>query len=561
MHSLHGHGSDTGRLQEYQQNTAFIGFTLLVCTAAVVYLTKSLSSVVVPLLWAAFTAMPLTGLIDLLNPWMIRCSRTIGCCFTCQCWHRSKVSESCLLESNVDFLMKPGEAYIRLRKDQADDLLQQVNEPDWSVCPRFFFVQICCRRRVQVKELMPVNSAEEVPKREVNRVVNGWRYYVREARRVPSHIRQDTAARDERVLELFLDHGENYPAIVSADPDIPAQQGRLEVDTTHTISYIFATMVAMAFILLIVGLFVWLVSVGANSMTDNVQNYVKGGEELIKWMNSYLQDVLPDAVNVDLSSKAQAELKERLPEIASKMLTMLEGIGFELLLFLLYLLFWTMEPLPVNYQVSALFRTYLLQKSLVCLIFATCMSALLLSLQCPLWHILFLVCFLLNYIPEVGPIICFVIILPLVLLDGNLTMKARSVNAIVYTITFWIVKFVTGNIIEVQLYAKSGGDLMRMHPVVMLALMMLFEALMGMTGMFMTVPVMAAAKYYMLSMNMPPAVLDPLLMCIEGTEQGPHMNFVEQQRASLQKKVVDEDDEEDSEYDFDTDELEEEQGV
>ncbi|CAE7936104.1 unnamed protein product [Symbiodinium sp. KB8] len=120
--------------------------------------------------------------------------------------------------------------------------------------------------------------------------------------------------------------------------------------------------------------------------------------------------------------------------------------------------------------------------------------------------------------------------LPLIVLDGNLTMHERLVNTIVFSTMFLVFKFVTGNIIEVQLYAKSGGDLMRMHPVIMLALMMLFQTLMGMTGMFMTVPVMAAAKYYMLSMNVPSAVLDPLLTCLEGSEQGPHMNFVEQEK-------------------------------
>ena len=102
----------------------------------------------------------------------------------------------------------------------------------------------------------------------------------------------------------------------------------------------------------------------------------------------------------------------------------------------------------------------------------------------------------------------------------------------VFALFFLGFKFITGNIIEVQLYARSGGDLMRMHPVVMLALMMLFDALMGMTGMFMAVPTIAAAKYYMLSMNLPQEVLDPMLVCIEGTEHGPHMNFVEQQRAA-----------------------------
>merc|ERR1712194_88317 len=177
-------------------------------------------------------------------------------------------------------------------------------------------------------------------------------------------------------------------------------------------------------------------------------------------------------------------------------------------------------------------KTYLLQKTLVCLIFAGMVSAMLFALQCKIWHILGLVAFLLNYIPEIGALMCFVIMLPLILLDGTLDVERRMRNAFWFIILFLAAKFVTGNVIEVQLYAKSGGDLMRMHPVVMLALMMLFESLMGITGMFMTVPVMAAVKYYILSSNMPPVVLDPLLTCIEGNGQGPHMAFVEDYNAN-----------------------------
>merc|ERR1712228_856367 len=123
-----------------------------------------------------------------------------------------------------------------------------------------------------------------------------------------------------------------------------------------------------------------------------------------------------------------------------------------------------------------------------------------------------------------------------VLLNGNLPVDERFENSVWFSIFFLLFKFITGNIIEVQLYAKSGGDLMRMHPVVLMATMMLFDALMGPTGMFMTVPLMASLKYYMLSADMPYAVLDPLLTVIEGTEHGPHMNYVELHRASLHQQ-------------------------
>eukprot|EP00437_Effrenium_voratum_P023037 CAMPEP_0181413516 /NCGR_PEP_ID=MMETSP1110-20121109/9014_1 /TAXON_ID=174948 /ORGANISM="Symbiodinium sp., Strain CCMP421" /LENGTH=554 /DNA_ID=CAMNT_0023536335 /DNA_START=1 /DNA_END=1665 /DNA_ORIENTATION=- len=528
-----------GRLQEYQQNTAFVGFMMLVCTSAVVYLTQALSTVLVPLMWAAFTAMPLTGLISVLNPLLIKGMR----CCSIRSYRpvRNKGEKRpWYLNRDVAFEAKQGEAFLRLPKTDGELLLEEVNEPDWVLLPRCLWFRTCCRRKVRVKDLRPDGGHEvTIPDREVNRLVNSWEYYIRRSD-------ADEAGSDELMVELFLDHAEHYPALVPPLPQMPNLTGSLEVDSTHAVSYWVAIMVAMAFVALFLALFVWLISVGANTLSNNVGSYVHGGQEFIVWANGYAQEVLPPEMSKDLDHKAQNMLNEQLPELASSLLTMVEGLGFEILLFTLYLLFWTLEPLPINREVSNLFKTYLLQKSLVCLLFAALTSLMLLCLHCALWHILFLVCFLLNYIPEVGPIVVFCLILPLILLDGNQTLEQRGMNSFIFTIGFFVIKFVTGNIIEVQLYAKSGGDLMRMHPVVMLALMMLFQSLMGMTGMFMTVPVMAAAKYYMLSMNMPSSVLDPLLTCIEGSEQGPHMNYVEQQRAKARKSALDPSSDEDN---------------
>eukprot|EP00933_Yihiella_yeosuensis_P017684 TRINITY_DN14728_c0_g1_i1.p1 TRINITY_DN14728_c0_g1~~TRINITY_DN14728_c0_g1_i1.p1 ORF type:complete len:174 (+),score=6.95 TRINITY_DN14728_c0_g1_i1:105-626(+) len=90
----------------------------------------------------------------------------------------------------------------------------------------------------------------------------------------------------------------------------------------------------------------------------------------------------------------------------------------------------------------------------------------------------------------------------------------------------------TGNIVEVQLYASHGGQFMRMHPVIILAVMMLFSALLGVTGMFLAVPVTAVVKYYLLSAGMPDSILHPLLVWVEGDETGPHKNFVDRHRSS-----------------------------
>jgi len=72
-------------------------------------------------------------------------------------------------------------------------------------------------------------------------------------------------------------------------------------------------------------------------------------------------------------------------------------------------MFWIFEPIPMNSNVAQVIKNYLLLKTFVCLVFAALISALLYFLSCPLWHIFFVLSFLLNYIPEIGFIIVFVL--------------------------------------------------------------------------------------------------------------------------------------------------------
>merc|ERR1740123_2419746 len=98
---------------------------------------------------------------------------------------------------------------------------------------------------------------------------------------------------------------------------------------------------------------------------------------------------------------------------------------------------------------------------------------------------------------------------PAVLLDGNVPMEQRRANTVLLCIFGMVFKIVTGNIIEVQMYTTRGGEFMRMHPVILMALMMFCEELMGITGMFLAVPIMAAVKYYLVSVDMPSVYLNP----------------------------------------------------
>uniref|UniRef100_A0A7S1M6X6 Uncharacterized protein n=1 Tax=Alexandrium catenella TaxID=2925 RepID=A0A7S1M6X6_ALECA len=109
--------------------------------------------------------------------------------------------------------------------------------------------------------------------------------------------------------------------------------------------------------------------------------------------------------------------------------------------------------------------------------------------------------------------------------------KERLWKAFYLVILGLLIKFVTGNIIEVHMYTTRGGEFMRMHSVVLMALIMIFGQMLGLTGMFLSVPFVAALKYYLISANIPPKIVDPLLCFIEGDELAVHKIFIDKSAA------------------------------
>merc|ERR1712070_495498 len=118
------------------------------------------------------------------------------------------------------------------------------------------------------------------------------------------------------------------------------------------------------------------------------------------------------------------------------------------------------------------------------------MSLLLFCLDCKLWRLFFVITFLMNYVPEVGPLLAAMLMLPAILFDGHVTLEWREFNALVLVVVGVSIKVFTGNVLEVRMYATRGGEFMRMHPVVLMALIMFCDYLLGVTGMFLAIPVM-----------------------------------------------------------------------
>jgi len=275
-------------------------------------------------------------------------------------------------------------------------------------------------------------------------------------------------------------------------------------------------------------MFVGLLILSFNSVKDNISHYEAGVNELINWLQQETKDVISSQIWEEINKQLQSFLQNSVAIYAEDFLAGLGQLLFQYVLFFIYLLFWLVGPIPIASPIVEVFKTYLFLKSVVCLLFASLMSGLLFMLDCGLWPLFFVVTFILNFIPEVGAILSFMLCLPAVLLDGAVPhLKTRLWNTLYLFILGLFFKFITGNVIEVQMYTTKGGEFMRMHSVVLMASIMVFGQMLGVTGMFLSVPVLATIKYFLVSARMPPSILDPLLCFIEGDNAAAHRYFVD----------------------------------
>jgi len=370
----------------------------------------------------------------------------------------------------------------------------------------------------------------------VNRLVEGWTYFV-ERRPVSQASPEDVVE-----LELFLDAAGAYPAVLeSGRPPGTAQEapvrwrGRLELSRRTSCSWGLAFVLTLCLVALVVIAVLTLIAGGVDALTDHIGDYQKGVTDTTDWFVGAMRHWLSDDALQVIEKKAAEFAQSVLPDLAASLVSKLEDIAGQTFLFFLYLFFWLFEPLPISADVARLIKSYLFLKTCVCVLFAALLSLVLAMVGCPLWRLMLIVTFLLNYIPEVGAILSAVLTVPAVLLDGAQERNTRLWHTLWLAVLGTIIKVVTGNVIEVRLYATRGGQFMRMHPVYLMFLLMMCAELLGVSGMFLAIPIMAAVKYYMIAADMPPMLLNPTLVAIEGDLAGPHRNFVDRCRGQREE--------------------------
>eukprot|EP00397_Hematodinium_sp_SG-2012_P032186 GEMP01034247.1.p1 GENE.GEMP01034247.1~~GEMP01034247.1.p1 ORF type:complete len:510 (+),score=78.45 GEMP01034247.1:192-1721(+) len=190
-------------------------------------------------------------------------------------------------------------------------------------------------------------------------------------------------------------------------------------------------------------------------------------------------------------------------------------ILFSLLVFMIYMIFWLFGPMPLDPSVRSVFQRYIVIKSSVSAFYALAVFALLWSFDVDMRVAFALLTFALNFVPEIGAIICIALPLPVILFDGRL--EDPFPKAFFVLMGELVLKLIFGNVVEV-IVLESDMQL-RMHPVVILLCISFFGWAWGPTGMLLSVPIMAAFKALIATSAIPAMYRDPIVQAIEGDHE------------------------------------------
>jgi AI-2 transport protein TqsA len=140
-------------------------------------------------------------------------------------------------------------------------------------------------------------------------------------------------------------------------------------------------------------------------------------------------------------------------------------------------------------EIESRIREYIVMKTLISLATGLAVWIVLWFYGIPLAMIFGLLAFLMNFIPNIGPMIMCVLPLPLVFLSPHLSL----VSMLLLTALLSVIQFISGSIVE----PKIMGSSFQLHPVVIMLTLLLWGVIWGLPGMFLSTPITAAMKIVM----------------------------------------------------------------
>jgi len=168
----------------------------------------------------------------------------------------------------------------------------------------------------------------------------------------------------------------------------------------------------------------------------------------------------------------------------SPLLAMTTAVMSDFLLVIVFLVFLLLEPparkSSLRKKIDDSVSRYIILKSLVCFVIATCVYLVLLASAFPMALCIALLTFLLTYIPNLGPIVAICLPIPICMLDVHVT----SSQAVLVVLLPLILHLLMGNFIEPHLFGRQFS----MSPVVLLFSLGLWFILWGLAGAVLAIP-------------------------------------------------------------------------
>ncbi|MFN3188998.1 MAG: AI-2E family transporter [Aureliella sp.] len=134
-------------------------------------------------------------------------------------------------------------------------------------------------------------------------------------------------------------------------------------------------------------------------------------------------------------------------------------------------------------------RSYLFLKTVISILTGVAFGAALWLFGVPMALTFGLLAFLLNYIPNIGPVVASLLPIPFILLspDGSILWMLAAISVTM------AIQVVSGSVIEPKVMGNSSD----LHPVVILLALMFWGMMWGITGMFLATPITAGLKIVM----------------------------------------------------------------
>jgi AI-2 transport protein TqsA len=225
----------------------------------------------------------------------------------------------------------------------------------------------------------------------------------------------------------------------------------------------------------------------------------------------------PDPNDLLRRQQAEKERSEKMAQFTSQYinyaisqlysgLSELLGMTVMVSIFMFFLLLGNtsqnVHQLPTWREIEMKIRSYIVTKTVISIFTGLAFGAVLWFYGIPLSVVFALLAFLLNFIPNVGPLIACALPAPLILLDPNLSIPGMIMVLFLAS----VVQFVSGNIVE----PKVMGDSFELHPIAILLTLMLWGIIWGLPGMFLATPLTAAAKILFEKFEMTKPIADLL---------------------------------------------------